>query len=76
MTVIRINKLKESEKIEMINIINDWEFIEGMRRHVNWEPETIRALFEWLEELEDGTGEKIEFDPIALRCEIYHNSTK
>ena len=69
MNVIRINKLKESEKIEMINTLNDWEFIEGMRRHVNWETETIRALFELLENLEDDTGEQIEFDPIAFRCE-------
>jgi len=54
----------------MINTLNDWDFIDGMRKHVNWETETIRALFEWLEELEEGTGEQIEFDPIALRCDF------
>jgi hypothetical protein len=28
-----------------------------------------QALFEYLEEYEDSTGEQIEFDPIALCCE-------
>ena len=28
-----------------------------------------RAMFEYLEELEDGTGEEIELDVIALCCE-------
>tara|TARA_R110000764_G_scaffold118988_1_gene206516 strand:- start:233 stop:529 length:297 start_codon:yes stop_codon:yes gene_type:complete len=27
------------------------------------------ALFEYLEELEDSTGEEIEFDSVAIRCE-------
>ena len=29
----------------------------------------MRALFEHLEEYEESTGEKLEFDPIALCCE-------
>ena len=29
----------------------------------------LRALFDWYEELSDGTGEDIEFDAIAIRCE-------
>jgi hypothetical protein len=28
-----------------------------------------KALFDYLEELEESTGDKIEFDPIALCCE-------
>ena len=27
------------------------------------------ALFEYLEELEDSTGEEIEFDSVAIRCD-------
>ena len=27
------------------------------------------ALFEYLEELEDSTGEELEFDSVAIRCE-------
>ena len=29
----------------------------------------LAALFDYLEEYEDSTGEQIEFDPIALCCE-------
>jgi hypothetical protein len=29
-----------------------------------------RALFNWLEELEANTGEEIEFDKVAIRCEF------
>ena len=35
----------------------------------NFSWEGLEALFEYLEELEDSTGEKIEFDPIALCVE-------
>lgn len=28
------------------------------------------ALVEYLEELEDSTGEEIEFDPVAIRCDF------
>lgn len=35
----------------------------------NFSYEARRALFDYLEELEDGTDTKIEFDPIALCCE-------
>lgn len=30
----------------------------------------LRALFEYLEELEDSTGDEIEFDVIALCCDF------
>ena len=52
----------------MISTLNEWDFIDGMRKHVSWDIGTIRAMFEWLENLEDGMGEQIEFDPIGLRC--------
>ena len=31
--------------------------------------EGANALFEYLEELEDSTGEELEFDSVAIRCE-------
>ena len=37
--------------------------------YANWSYEAALALVEWLEELEDSSGEPIEFDPVALRCE-------
>ena len=38
--------------------------------YANWSYEGATALVEWLEELEDSSGEPIEFDPVALRCEF------
>ena len=38
--------------------------------YANWSYEAATALVEWLEELEDSSGEPIEFDPVALRCEF------
>lgn len=35
----------------------------------NFSYEGKRALFDYLEDFEDSTGEKIELDPIALCCE-------
>lgn len=35
----------------------------------NFSYEGLRALFDYLEELEEDTGDKIEFDPIAICCE-------
>jgi hypothetical protein len=32
--------------------------------------EATRSLVEWLEDLEDSTGQEMELDPIALRCEF------
>ena len=61
----------------MISTVTEWDFIDGMRKHVSWEIESIRALFEWLENLEDDTGENIEFDPIQLRCSwMEHDNLK
>ena len=35
----------------------------------NFSWEGLAALFDYLEEYEESTGEKVEFDPIALCCE-------
>tara|TARA_R110002074_G_scaffold127539_1_gene266749 strand:+ start:912 stop:1292 length:381 start_codon:yes stop_codon:yes gene_type:complete len=34
-----------------------------------WSYSGATALVEYLEELEDGTGEEVEFDAVALRCD-------
>ena len=39
------------------------------RRPDNFSYEGLSALFEYLEEYEDSTGEEIELDPIAICCE-------
>jgi hypothetical protein len=42
----------------------------------NFSYEGLNALFEYLEECEESTGETIEFDPIAIACHYseYKNS--
>jgi hypothetical protein len=35
-----------------------------------WSYNGARALAEYLEEYEQSTGEEIEFDPVAIRCEF------
>jgi hypothetical protein len=35
----------------------------------NFSYDALRALYDYLEEYEESTGETIEFDPIALCCE-------
>jgi hypothetical protein len=37
--------------------------------YAGWSYAGARALVEYLEEMEDETGEEIEFDAVALRCE-------
>lgn len=41
----------------------------------NWSPAGAYALVEWLEELEESTGEDMELDRIALRCEFSEYSS-
>ena len=45
------------------------EAFEAMGRSDNFSRAGRRALFEFLEELEDDLGEEIELDPIALCCD-------
>ena len=39
-------------------------------QYAAWSWAGARALVEYLEELEEETGERIEIDPVALRCEF------
>lgn len=55
----------------MIRIIDFNDFINGFQGSYKncFSHEGKRTLFEYLENMEDETGETIEFDPIALCCE-------
>ena len=44
-----------------------------MDRNENFSYEGKRALFDYLEEYEESTGEEIELDVIALCCDYYEN---
>ena len=57
----------------MIETVSKFRFIDWFRSSDtyknNFSYEGLNALFDFYEELEDGTGEQIEFDPIAICCE-------
>tara|TARA_R110000823_G_scaffold314039_1_gene442344 strand:+ start:568 stop:843 length:276 start_codon:yes stop_codon:yes gene_type:complete len=56
----------------MKQTINFSQFIDAFNdlRPNNFTYDGLRALFEYLEELEDSTGDEIEFDVIALCCDF------
>jgi len=57
----------------MFDTVTRNDFIEWFRkseqRKNQFTYEGLDALFDHLEEYEEGTGEKIEFDPIAICCD-------
>ena len=59
----------------MKQTINDCDFIDAFRNYfggqykTNFSYEGLKALFEWLEEFEDGTGAEIELDVVAICCD-------
>ena len=58
----------------MIDTINKYDFIDRFRSSDsyanNFSYEGLSALFEYLEDYEDDTGEQIEFDLVALCCDF------
>ena len=53
---------------QSVNIYDfEREFKRFERNNFSWDG--LKALFEYLEEYEEGTGEEIELDVIALCCE-------
>ena len=55
----------------MITTVSQNDFIDAFlsKRHSNFSYEGLTALFNYLEMLEEDTGEPIELDVIALCCE-------
>tara|TARA_R100000278_G_C5475064_1_gene166028 strand:- start:1415 stop:1711 length:297 start_codon:yes stop_codon:yes gene_type:complete len=54
----------------MKKTVNFYEFRDWFwNRPNNFTNDGLVALWEMLQEYEDGTGEEIEFDPISLCCE-------
>tara|TARA_Y100000593_G_scaffold13543_1_gene25258 strand:- start:762 stop:1058 length:297 start_codon:yes stop_codon:yes gene_type:complete len=56
----------------MIEVVTESQFIDRFRqiRPTNFTYEGLQALFEYLEQYEDDTGEEIELDVIGLCCEF------
>ena len=56
----------------MKQTVNEHEFCEAFRRirPENFSYDGLKALYESLEEFEEGTGEEVELDVIAICCEF------
>ena len=57
----------------MKQTINSYDFIEAFRVHGRqnqFSYDGLHSLFEYLEEIEDGMGEEMELDVIALCCDF------
>jgi len=52
----------------MIDTITEFQFIDEMIKH-GFSYDGSNALFNYLEQLEEDCDIKIEFDPIAFRCD-------
>jgi len=57
-----IQTLYETKFVEMLG---DW-----IQEENNFSYDGLKALFRYLDEMSEDTGEDIEFDPIALCCEF------
>ena len=44
-------------------------------QYAGWSAAGARALVDHLEQVEEETGERIEIDPVALRCEFSEHSS-
>ena len=53
----------------MKETISEYTFVDALTP-TNFSYEGARALFQYIEDMEESTGEQIEFDPIAIRCEF------
>jgi len=55
----------------MITTLTTWEAADRLTsdEFANWSSEGAHAMIEYLEQLEDDLGERIEFDRVAIRCD-------
>lgn len=49
---------------------------QDMNRYENFSREGLKALFDFLEDMEDQTGMEYELDVIALCCEYYESTAE
>lgn len=61
----------------MYQTLNTIEAVDILRfdKYAGWSAAGARALVEYLEELEEETGQRIELDPVAIRCEYSEYSS-
>jgi len=55
----------------MKDTVTEYQFINTMaQKQHGFSYEGAKALFEYFEQYEQDTGEEMEFDPIAIRCDF------
>ena len=55
----------------MKDTVTEYQFIDTMaQKQHGFSYEGAKALFEYFEQYEQDTGEEMEFDPIAIRCDF------
>ena len=55
----------------MKDTVTEYQFIDTMAQAQHgFSYEGAKALFEYFEQYEQDTGEEMEFDPIAIRCDF------
>ena len=61
----------ETERIKMKDTVTEYQFIDTMaQKQHGFSYEGAKALFEYFEQYEQDTGEQMEFDPVAIRCDF------
>ena len=58
--------------------VTEYDFIEAFRemgRQDSFSCEGLKALYEWFEEYEEGTGEEIELDVVGICCDFSEYDT-
>lgn len=61
----------------MKTTLNTYDITDALRRDENaaWTYAGAQALAEYLEEYEESTGEELEFDVVAIRCDFSEYSS-
>ena len=55
----------------MKDTVTEYQFIDTMaQKQHGFSYEGAKALFEYFEQYEQDTGEQMEFDPVAIRCDF------
>jgi len=65
-----MNETKQGETMK--HTMTTHEIADALKSddNANWSWNGAKALAEWLEELEEDTGEEMEFDRVAIRCDF------
>ena len=55
----------------MKDTVTEYQFVDTMaQKQHGFSYEGAKALFEYFENFEQDTGEELEFDPVAIRCDF------